>query len=832
MKNTNRWIIGALLAFAVSMALPGLSQAQTANPTTAVAPRAMTRDQAIKLVIEQVAQPSKAPRGLRVHLFPDLLPKGSEIVPFDLWTTGKREFFVCEGDTWFFWLDDDPQAQFGHQTRYVMVDALSGRMAVKESEWWPVVRSKVVWGTTLERSDSKTVVFEKPSPLPPVRAGKHTFKPGKPQALPGCEAWIVLVCGSDDVGNTFDEDVRFMYQVFTGLGYTDDHIFYISPWTTDPGVDRTTTIANVQWAIDQVALNSDAEDKVFFFYSSHGGVDFLQCRPGSPGGGNVTSTDLANWLGTITCRQLTILLQGCHTGSFIGYYADGHTVAAENELTGHGETNRIAITATDTDNSSYGGPAAWGSTFTGGYVDSFGDPVADVDTSGAISVGEAYDWALSHDTAAAAGWSFPHLSTVALHPEQVFHVCPSVDAWISDGPGDVGNNSYDYDSTDIWSSLAPAGMVHENPVSGLTNHVHVRTHNLGSVAVNNVSVRLYWADSSTALAWPADFHQIGLTQVIPAITPGGQVDHTWDWYVDPTIGVGHHFCFVATADCAADPMAGGPPGYTYVAPFDNNIGQKNITIVNAQAGQQAQLQFVIKNIMRKPVPFDLVIHRAGFREGRLSVFLPADLTKILMTRSASLEGLKFGEREREGPPPLIVTAEDKAIIRGIELKPMEGRSVLLKITVPRKSEIGKTFAFKVEQVVGAAVIGSNTFVVRVVSPGDCRTTLSRAAEVFARIAWQFESESADRLVRQIGGFLAQGSCDDRKATLALVRAAHGLESAMEREIGSQVPADQLRSYISALKGLEQALQSGDLEKALIAQASVVDVASRFTKATK
>jgi hypothetical protein len=382
----------------------------------------ISRDQAVKMAVERYGRTTETKYGLRMHLYPRLLPGGTRIVPYGDWIMGKQEFIICKSASWFFWLDDDPLAQFAHDTRYLIMDANTGKMEIREAEWWPVVNGEVVWGKTEERDSDATVVYAIRAELKLYRDWKHVFRFRKLPMLT-CNSWIILVCGSTDSGNTFDEDVRFLYDVFKSLGYDDEHIFYVSPWTSDPGVDRTTTPANVQWAINQVAEKSNNRDFVFFYYSSHGGVNVLHCCPDRPGGGVVTANDMDNWLDTITAREMVIMLQGCCTGSFIGYYSNGTTVNAENELTGDGETNRIAITATDTEHSSYGGSAAWGSTFTGGYVASFSDASADVSGNGAISVQEAYNYAVDHDGAAQNGWSFPHMNPTSLNASVLHHYC-------------------------------------------------------------------------------------------------------------------------------------------------------------------------------------------------------------------------------------------------------------------------------------------------------------------------------------------------------------------------------------------------------------------------
>lgn len=92
-----------------------------------------------------------------------------------------------------------------------------------------------------------------------------------PQTHDLCDAWAIIVCGYDDLPDTFDEDTDGIYHVLVSLGLSDNHIFFISPHTTHAGIDRPTNIANVQWAINEVAVKADEGDKVLFFYSSHGG---------------------------------------------------------------------------------------------------------------------------------------------------------------------------------------------------------------------------------------------------------------------------------------------------------------------------------------------------------------------------------------------------------------------------------------------------------------------------------------------------------------------------------------------------------------------------------
>ena len=150
------------------------------------------------------------------------------------------------------------------------------------------------------------------------------------------------------------KDTDGMYSVLIDLGLTDDHIFFLSPHTSHPGVDQETSINNVQWAIDQVAIQANENDKVLFLYSTHGNVDEIACVPYDPGGGYITASQLDSWLDAINCLEMTIIIEACYSGSFIGRYADGTYIPAEDDLTGDGELNRCIFTSASSDTSSYG----------------------------------------------------------------------------------------------------------------------------------------------------------------------------------------------------------------------------------------------------------------------------------------------------------------------------------------------------------------------------------------------------------------------------------------------------------------------------------------------
>ncbi|MGD8568513.1 MAG: CARDB domain-containing protein [Gammaproteobacteria bacterium] len=446
MKNQQGIITRRLIAFAIG----AIVLATTASCAMAPAPgegfdKKRAAQRVSTTIVADIWEKADKEKGLRALQYDQLLPAGTQIQPArvpDNKKSAKTEI-VCKNRCWLFFIDQDPAAHFAHPVTIVVLDAKTGDQQIIKAEWWPSIDGKPVFNKLEQRRDEKrTIFFKQPFAEYQSDISKELFKvPGLLKlhgacgAEAGCETWAVIVCGYDDLPDTFDEDTDGMYSVLKGLGVPDDHIFFVSPHTTHPGVDRATSIANVQWAFNEVASKSDENDKVFFLYSSHGGIDSLSCVPGSPGGGHISANQLDNWLDTITSDELVGVVEACHSGSLIGRYADGTYVAAEDDLTGDGETNRAIFTSASTDTSSYAdmdgaddpNPGDSGSETVWGYVEAFSVASADTDGDGEISFGEAWQYAWDNDVTRIRGDNTPQMTATGLNPDNVYNYCPCPD---------------------------------------------------------------------------------------------------------------------------------------------------------------------------------------------------------------------------------------------------------------------------------------------------------------------------------------------------------------------------------------------------------------------
>ena len=444
MKNQQKIITRRLIAFIISVIVLSVIESCAMAPAPGEGfDKKRAAERVSTTIVADIWQKANKEKGLRALQYDRLLPAGTRIQPAQILDSKKTEKIVCENRCWVFFIDEDPAAHFAHPVTIVVLDAKTGAQKTIKADWWPSIDGKPIFNKLEERKDEKRTIFFKP-PRAKFQGdiNKELFKvPGLLKlhgacgAEAGCETWAVIVCGYNDLPDTFDEDTDGMYSVLKGLGVPDDHIFFVSPHTTHPGVDRATSIANVQWAINEVAGKADDNDKVFFMYSSHGGIDSLSCVPGSAGGGYISANQLDNWLDAITSDELVGVVEACHSGSLIGRYADGTYVAAEDDLTGDGETNRAIFTSASTDTSSYPdiegaddpNPGDSGSETVWGYVEAFSVASADTDGDGEISFGEAWQYAWDNDVTRIRGWNTPQMTHTGLDPNKVYNYCPCPD---------------------------------------------------------------------------------------------------------------------------------------------------------------------------------------------------------------------------------------------------------------------------------------------------------------------------------------------------------------------------------------------------------------------
>lgn len=155
--------------------------------------------------------------------------------------------------------------------------------------------------------------------------------------------------------------------------------------------------------------------------------------------------------------------------------------------------------------------------------------------------------------------------------------------------GDVSSPVPFWTSPDIMVDAPPyysgsGDPAHEDPELGSVNKVHIRVRNLGYLAISQCTVKLYYANPSTGLTWPGDWHYITeatVNNLQPVETDADGKKVVIDWTPSGT-GMGHR-CLFVRVECNQDIIT--EEGNVRQ---DNNIAQKNIHIVDNVKVSQAQ----------------------------------------------------------------------------------------------------------------------------------------------------------------------------------------------------------------------------------------------------
>ncbi len=159
---------------------------------------------------------------------------------------------------------------------------------------------------------------------------------------------------------------------------------------------------------------------------------------------------------------------------------------------------------------------------------------------------------------------------------------PPVDVYIDDGRN--GEYQYQYSHwscQDMWvRRSADGGTIHQEPIVNQTNYMYVRVKNRGTQVANAVRVDAYHALPGTGLAFPDDWVPMS-TPTLPAsgsIGTGGSTIVGPFAFVPTQVG---HECLLAIAHADGDPgndtTINGTIPESRLVPFDNNIGQRNVT---------------------------------------------------------------------------------------------------------------------------------------------------------------------------------------------------------------------------------------------------------------
>ena len=223
---------------------------------------------------------------------------------------------------------------------------------------------------------------------------------------------------------------------------------------------------------------------------------------------------------------------------------------------------------------------------------------------------------------------------------------PEVDVYIDDGrDGEYEYLRNHWSCRDMWvRRRADGGTAHQHPVVGEANYMYVRVKNRGTQAASEVSVDAYHCVPGTGLAFPDDCTPMTTPTLFAPdpIPPGGSVIVGPFTFTPPEFG---HECLLAIVSASGDPgndltIAGTIAEHRFV-PFDNNIGQRNVSPVLPE-----------RDWLVRWFGEHVLVVRNPFREVKLAeieILLPKFMRKLgwrMHVRSAGGSMFELGPRER------------------------------------------------------------------------------------------------------------------------------------------------------------------------------------------
>ena len=321
---------------------------------------------------------------------------GSTFFPTTPFTTTKL--------MWLFWVDENPLALFAHPTRFVLLDAsdsapdLTNKARVTREDWWPVV-------TLPGASETAALLPPLNSTVTPALAAStvDSAKRESPAVDAPTDACAIVIYGPN-VTTAFDAvDVGKKDANNVKKFLIDNKLVPASNVYTSGDAQTPPTSTNAPATIDDLErlLNlakSNGCKKLYLYINAHG-ARRLRLNVEAGGGGTLISggfdlkekgtndtdivrfSDFALLLKPLKGMELCVIQDTCFSGELCEW------------LQGAGFTGTFVSSADRDHTSLYNG---FGSAFTNALLKCWGDPKADLNNDGNVTLEEAYKWTIAN----------------------------------------------------------------------------------------------------------------------------------------------------------------------------------------------------------------------------------------------------------------------------------------------------------------------------------------------------------------------------------------------------------------------------------------------------
>lgn len=353
--------------------------------------------------------PQKDPADVLKDLVPTVCPdpanalgylKGTPLQPGDVVTTAGDDAYRVEVSVKLHmgWINCDKTSLYGHAGQIVLLDAATDSTTADTSqtvtavEWWPVVNGTDYPTDLSINLSSADLVYGDPVTFTPTETIETvTDSAGvTPRERREC---ALLVSGRFVPNKPWEEDAMDREVEWGRNNLTKERLGA----RLDP--DDVQTLKNPSPAelLAAIAALSGKCDKLYFYYSGHGSKSGSMWLKEDPVNGSFLSyARLAAALAAVGAAELCIIIDACYSGTAVDAF--GNTAGLRDKqvtlITSASADVTAKVEAIHVDGT---GQDLWMAFFGYHFWRCYGDPEADADANGEVTLTEAYDWVVARN---------------------------------------------------------------------------------------------------------------------------------------------------------------------------------------------------------------------------------------------------------------------------------------------------------------------------------------------------------------------------------------------------------------------------------------------------
>ncbi len=389
------------LAFAAAGAVVVSVWVVVVNSQSRATVQIQTLDQAKSRVVTQVLGGNVGRRALFGH--PQLRPRGTRI---SSWREPVK--LTANEDSYFFFVDEMPGANWEHPAKYVLVSARTGAIQQVNASTPPSEVAEMS-GLNPEAVHQAEVMKQNVRQL-----RLQTLVLKQVMKLSIQKRYAVLVSGGWNASSNYSRywnDLSFIYKTLKEkYGFRDEDIVVLyangshSPNEDLDGngtddLDYAATKANLTAVFNDIGAKIPNDGKFFFYSTNHGGQVSGQNAVLYLWGETITDADFANLSKKIKSGEAVYVMEQCFSGGMMDNLLGAQTYPCMNP-------KLCVMTAARWDEVSWGcdtegsydeyvyhwTSAVYGKTPSGAVVN------ADANGDGSVTMSEAHEYAKSHDS--------------------------------------------------------------------------------------------------------------------------------------------------------------------------------------------------------------------------------------------------------------------------------------------------------------------------------------------------------------------------------------------------------------------------------------------------